>query len=171
MCKRAFVSTRSQPMPWSSPSFERVACPAIATIVTQCAAIVGSETSMALYSSSTHWPICVQAPFLLTSPSSPHNNMEHLPSDFWTDDPANDSAEDYESVSFVCEDTFCTGSFSPLWYCGKCSCTYCGYGHLDLSRFSRFRRKWTDTLQARAGIVKYPTDPVKKEKTVYRTNR
>ncbi|TLD08031.1 hypothetical protein E2P81_ATG10306 [Venturia nashicola] len=52
--------------------------------------------------------------------------MEPVPSDFWADDSTDDPTDDLESVAFVCEDPFCTGSLSPLWYCGKCSCTYCG---------------------------------------------
>jgi hypothetical protein len=41
------------------------------------------------------------------------------------DDVDIDAMADDENVSFICEDTSCTDSFSPLWYCGKCSCTYC----------------------------------------------
>lgn len=56
----------------------------------------------------------------------PRSIMGPDPSDFWADDATDDSTDDLETVAFVCEDPFCTGSFSPLWYCGKCSCTYCG---------------------------------------------
>lgn len=38
---------------------------------------------------------------------------------------ATESLEDEQEISFTCEYEYCPGSFSPLWYCNSCRCTYC----------------------------------------------
>lgn len=92
--------------------------------------------------------------------------MEGVTAGMSADDVFTDPTRDDDSVSFICEDTFCEGSFSPLWYCGKCSCTYCGQVYpKPLSS----RQEQADTIQAHVGIVKYPTSPIKREKMVYHT--